>query len=152
MSAKRKADDCLFPFMGSSWIMADQSLRSKLIVRGTIAHFVGLGSASFWVAIKLDIFPFMITALEGVVLGAFLASPWAMAMLGIFWFAPHWLERHVVLVCLFGPVIVWASAYLLVLSGRWFPDSYMEPVIIASIVASTVYFALYGRGRRAGAA
>ena len=128
--------------------MASQSLRSVLIVRGIVAHFVGLGAASFWVALQIDSFPVLGTTLEGVILGAFLASPWATAMFGVFWFAATWLDRHVVTVCLLGPMLVWASAYALIVSGRWLPEKYMEPVMIASVVASAVYFAMHVLRRR----
>lgn len=123
--------------------MPSQSLRSVLIVRGIVAHFVGLGAASFWVAVQIDSFPVLGTTVEGMILGAILASPWATAMLGIFWFAATWLDRHVGTVCLLGPMLVWASAYALVASGHWLPEKYMEPVMVASVVASAVYFAMH---------
>lgn len=128
--------------------MADRSLRATLVVRGFVAHMAGLFVASFWVAFQISGFSVAQTGIEGTFLGAFLASPWATAMLLAFLSFPRWIENHPVLTCLLGPVLVWTSAYLTAVSGIWIPMHYMEPVFVASIVASAVYYALYRRHAR----
>ncbi|WP_066560834.1 hypothetical protein [Croceicoccus bisphenolivorans] len=122
--------------------MVDLSLRMTLIKRGFVAHVAGLVVASCWVAIQISGLPVAGTAFEGIFLGAFLASPWAFAVLLAFLLFPVLLSKHIVMVCIVGPIIVWTTAYLTVLYGGWFPPTYMEPVIVASIVASGVFYAL----------
>lgn len=132
--------------------MADLSIRMTLIKRGFIAHIAGLVVASCWVAFQISGLPVAETAFGGIFLGAFLASPWAFAVLLAFLLFPVLLNKHIVMVCIAGPIIVWATAYLTVLYGDWFPSTYMEPVMIASIVASCVFYALNRKlGRRSSA-
>ena len=128
--------------------MPAQSLRSRLILRGIAAHFAGLGAASLWVAVQLDGFPVLPTTIEGIILGAILAAPWAVTMFAVICFVPYWLEKHVLFVCIVGPMVVWASAYLLILTDIWLPEKYIEPVVVASLVAGPVFFALHRKDRR----
>lgn len=124
-----------------------RSLRMTLILRGITAHFIGLFVASLWVTIRIGFEP-IAGAIEGTLMGAVFASPWAFAMTLLFLFAAEWLERHIILLCLLGPPVVWATAYLLVITIEYFPEAWMGAVLVSSITASGTYFAMHRLGRR----
>jgi len=127
--------------------MASHSLRYKLIWRGIIAHYVGLAVASIYVLQKIGGTSWLLGTPEAVFMGAVVASPWSTAMLLLFVFATNWLEKHVVMLCLVGPVFVWITAYLLILTTGLVPESWLDGVFISSIVASPVYYVLQRASR-----
>lgn len=80
---------------------------------------------------------------EAVVMGAVVSAPWSTTMLLLFILATDWLEKHVVMVCLAGPVIVWITSYVLIITTGLLTPAWMEGVFISSIVASLVYYGLH---------
>jgi hypothetical protein len=112
---------------------------------------MGLAVASFWWSTaQQEYFPWLV-ALEGILLGGILATPFAVVVLTGIWFAASWLERHVVMLCLLGPLFVWGISYLLNSYGVYFhgdTDVLMPQIMIASTVASGTYYALYWVNRR----
>lgn len=123
--------------------MASHSLRFRLIWRGIIAHYAGLTIASIYILQKMGGTNWLLGTPEAVFIGAVIAAPWSTAMLLLFIFATDWLDTHALMLCLMGPVIVWITAYLLILTTGLLTESWMDGVFISSIVAGSIYYALH---------
>ncbi|GGD74840.1 hypothetical protein GCM10010990_25630 [Croceicoccus mobilis] len=124
------------------------SLPVRLVIRGIIAQYVGLVVASFYVMWRIGGASALQGFVEGVILGAVFAAPWSITMLLLFILTSKWLERHVALLCLIGPLLVCATFYVLAVTTDLFTAGWMDAVALASLVASVVYFILHFRAQR----
>lgn len=125
--------------------MATRSLWASLMLRGLIAHYAGLTVASLFVALMIG--QNMMAVPEMVGIGALYSAPWLITMLLLFLFVSDWLERNAGLLCLLGPVVVIATAYVSA-QFDYILLSWLEPIGIASIVSGISYYALYRRDRK----
>jgi hypothetical protein len=111
------------------------SQRGALSVRACTAHFVGLIVVGFYGTVGTS-GGFGNGAWAGTLAGGLISFPWFAALLLVIWFFAQFYHRHVILMCLIGPMVVCGSWW--VLDG----PELLDAVAISSITASLVFLVM----------
>jgi hypothetical protein len=113
--------------------MDSDRLRGELVVRLLIAHFLGLTVVGFVGTIGTTT-GFGHDAMIGAYAGLIMSAPLILVAGLVVWFFADFIDRHVLLFCLAGPLIV--------IGFWWFVDDvggFLEFVAISSITSSVCF-------------
>lgn len=121
--------------------MKKQNSKEALVGRGCAAHLVGLIAVGFYRTLGTS-GGFGNGAWAGTLAAGLISIPWFAALALVMWFAAAFYERHLILACLSGALVVCGSWWLV--DG---PDL-LDAVAFSCGVSAVVFLALTFWSRR----
>ena len=118
-----------------------QNSKQALVGRGCAAHFTGLLAVGFYGTVGTS-GGFGNGAWAGMLVAGVISIPWFVTLVLIMWFAAKLYERHVILACLVGPLVVCGSWWLI--DG----PSLLDAVAFSCGVSAVVFLTLTFWSRR----
>ena len=108
--------------------------RSALFGRVLVAHFVGLLTVSVYGARGTS--SMFSAAIAALFIGGMVSIPWCALLTVVIWACGGWLARHLIALCLIGPILVCASWF--VLFGAGLLDVVFVSCAAASLTVATI--------------